>query len=234
MFESFSFPSPVGERVQTEGHFLRDECDGQESVAPHTQLTRGPAQGAMSHTNVEVERSITSLSQSLDQQTLNGPSRQQPTKQPGMMRKLSIQRSTPQDYANIVRQSRQSYTQLHSRSRHLAKVASVVERMLVEGASAYDVNCDSRRSSSDVSDDMLPSPDENYANRSMMDLSAASGSESEKPVSRYTSAASTYLPLELKYRKTSFQRERAGNVVEKKIRMRKRKVVGGQGVRHAG
>ena len=234
MFESFSFPSSVGEQLQTEGRSLQNDCDGPELVAPHARVTRTPAQAAMSNTNIEVDHSITALSESLDQQTLGGQSRQQPSKRRGTMRRPSIQRSTPQDYADIVRQSRQSYTQLHSRSKHLAKVASVVERLLVEGTSAYDVASDSRRSSSDVSDSMLPSPDENYANRNMMDLSAASGSESEYPISSYTSAASSYSPLEFNYRKTSFQRERAGNVVEKKIRMRKRKVVGGQGVRRAG
>ena len=234
MFASFSFPSSVGQQSQADGQFSRDECGGQPLIAPRTRVNGKPAQAVMSNTDVEIDRSITSISHGLDQQTLGGQSRKQSTKRPTTMRRPSIQPSNPQDYTDIVRQNRHSYAQLHSRSKRLAKVASVVERLLVEGTSAYDVASDSRRSSSDVSDSMLPSPDENYANRNMMDLSAASGSESEYPMSSYASATSSYSPLEFSFRKTSFQREREGNVVEKKIRMRKRKVVGGHGVRRAG
>ena len=238
MFESFSFPSSLDEQTQCEGHrLLQDECDGQELIAPHTRSSGRSAQTAMSDAAADADYTIVALSQSLDRQNLGDHSRLSlgtTSHRPNSARRPSIQRSTPQDYAAVVRQSRQSYTQLHCRTKHLVKVASVVERILAEGTANYDTALDSRRSSSDVSDSMLPTPDENYANRDMMDLSAASSSESENPISTYGSTASPYRPLELKYRKTSFQRERAGNVVEKKIRMRKRKVVGGQGVRNAG
>ena len=233
MFESFSFPPSADEQPQRERQLLPNECDQQELIAPHTRVS---ARGIMLDAGADADYSMTALSQSLDRQNLGDQSRiLLPTSSRlGPTRKPSVQRLNSQDYAEMVRQSRQSYTQLHCRSKHLAKVASVVERILAEGTSHYDVVSDSRRSSSDVSDSVLPSPDENYANRDMMDLSAASSSENETTTSTYASKASMYRTLDLKYRKTSLQQERVGNVVEKKIRMRKRKVIGGQGVRHAG